>query len=540
MNQFLNKYKKPIVIILILAFIFPCGFLAKPQKAEAGFPVTVVWDIPRDIPIPSGVKENILDTVFWIIAKLMIKTLTNSIVNWINSGFEGSPTFVTNPGAYFGDLADQASGVFIHQLGAEGLLCSPFRLPILASLELSYRTSTLPRFQCTLGAAKENWQRNWDEFMYDFTNGGWDRWLNVTTQPQNNPYGAYLMAYDELQARRLAAEQRGKSEVNWGSGFVSLKENVGGKYLENLTDEDFNNLNLDEDQYDLLEQYESEGKNLDNLTDEEFNKLGLSSGQHDQLTAMNFGEPPRYENTTPGNIIADQLKINLGSSVRQLEAADEIGEALAAILNALINQLIGSGLRSLSDTSHGGSGEWQSTLPTADEKKTIIKLIDSALQSEIDYRSTKQKSVNAYSSAIAKAEDLKECYENQILLLRQQSRNSEADALQSVINNKLVPLINDLTSQRRSFELAVQNSDSLISLAEDLKSRAGFITNYDELDNLLKEFKDELQPQLHNAGDVAAAESEYNDVIKPYLTEIIYGDGIQGIDQMYQQCLAGL
>ena len=38
-------------------------------------------------------KELILDGIAWYVIKLAIAQITRSIVNWINSGFEGAPTF---------------------------------------------------------------------------------------------------------------------------------------------------------------------------------------------------------------------------------------------------------------------------------------------------------------------------------------------------------------------------------------------------------------------------------------------------------------
>ncbi len=79
-------------------------------------------------------------------------------------------------------------------------------------------------------------------------------------------------------------------------------------------------------------------------------------------TSTNTNATPeciRWETVTPGTVIADQLKINLGSSVRQLELADSLNESLSAIFEALVNQLVNQGLSSLSNiknTSTNGLG----------------------------------------------------------------------------------------------------------------------------------------------------------------------------------------
>ncbi|MBU1957195.1 hypothetical protein KJ680_02205, partial [bacterium] len=362
-------YQKIISIFLLTAILLGPGYFFKPKKTDAALNAgagllyclkgraartaatakAAVSSVSQAMVVPVGerpskpqitttavmtsgieetefnrcIREYVLNPIAWFIAKTIIRQFTKGIVNWINSGFEGNPTFV-DPDTFLTDVADQASGAFIKQLGLEGILCSPFRLPILASLELSYRTSTLPRFQCTLGAAKENWQRNWDEFMYDFTNGGWDRWLNVTTQPQNNPYGAYLMAYDELQARRLAAQEKKKTEVSWGSGFVSLQECSG----------DINQDKMCDTQCGHLED-----------SDDCFNNCMAIVGWDDKLSSAEkcklSGE--QMQNTTPGKIIQDQLSQTLGTDLRQLELADEFNE----IITALIGQIFNWGSRGL-------------------------------------------------------------------------------------------------------------------------------------------------------------------------------------------------
>ena len=39
--------------------------------------------------------------------------MTASIVNWINSGFHGDPTFISDPGAFFLDVANEITGKFM-------------------------------------------------------------------------------------------------------------------------------------------------------------------------------------------------------------------------------------------------------------------------------------------------------------------------------------------------------------------------------------------------------------------------------------------
>ncbi len=58
-------------------------------------------------------KECVLDGLVVSIREALIAALTQSIINWINNGFEGGPAFVTNLNGFLGTVADQTSlGVF--------------------------------------------------------------------------------------------------------------------------------------------------------------------------------------------------------------------------------------------------------------------------------------------------------------------------------------------------------------------------------------------------------------------------------------------
>lgn len=510
MKQFLENQKKVLLAILILLAIFPYTFFLKPQKAEAlfgvGDVVEVIWDVPRDVPVPAGAKEGVLDLVAWTVSKLMISALTESVVNWINSGFEGSPAFVQDPAAYFTDLADQASGAFITQLGMEGILCSPFKLPVLYGLKMNYSYSapSMRKFQCTLGEAAEEW----DDFMGDFVNGGWDRWLSINTNEMNNPYGAYFASVNEIERKRATAAERGKLEASWGSGFVSLKECVGGKSQQDSCIDicDNSTANWGEEDEDWEECH----------ADCMENEMSVS-----ELCEESGGQ---MKNTTPGKVIADQLTTSLGSTFRQLEIADEINESLSTIFNALINQLINQGLESLSSSSSGsGNSGWTSTPPTQDEKNNTAEIISNSIIYEINYRNVEQNSLDKYDWAIGIVKNLKECYEKK-------------GGMQNEISNEITPLLNDLNSKRQAYETAVNQSNDLLEQAEDIKEKILNSGTFDKMYSLLQEFESDIKPQLHNAGDATVAENDFKNSVKPYLESLI--NGASGMQEKLNQCLS--
>jgi len=63
--------------------------------------------------------------------------MTDSVVDWINHGFNGSPAFIQNPGGFFIDAADQITGAFIANSGPLASLCNGFGLDIRLSLAMN-------------------------------------------------------------------------------------------------------------------------------------------------------------------------------------------------------------------------------------------------------------------------------------------------------------------------------------------------------------------------------------------------------------------
>ena len=140
-------------------------------------------------------KELGLDGIANKLAQQAVRQMTTSIVRWINTGFEGSPAFVTDLGGFLKEVADNVAGDFIY--GSElGFLCSPFELNIRAALEIQYATPFEERASCTLTDIVGNVNGVATSFSDSLTS--WDDWFEVTTKPQNNQYGAYMLAQQEL------------------------------------------------------------------------------------------------------------------------------------------------------------------------------------------------------------------------------------------------------------------------------------------------------------------------------------------------------
>lgn len=244
-----------------------------PPGASVPVPITGAQVAAQGVANPSA------DNLTTILVKPLIRQFTNSLVQWINNGFQGSPMFVTDPAGFFIGVADRIAGNFIE--GSElGFLCEPFRFPIRLALNLNYSA----RFEDEIGCTLSDVINNVEGFTKDFSQGGFQAWFSMTQNPQNNPYGAYIQSSIEMDRRLMEALDLEEKDLNWGQGFLSWRECIG----------------------------------------------------HD----IDTQECTMYGPTqTPGTVINTQLEDALGSDLAQLELADEFDEIIAALIGQLFSQV---------------------------------------------------------------------------------------------------------------------------------------------------------------------------------------------------------
>lgn len=307
-----------IVTLLLVSFLGAPLFLLKPSTAHAvgfcGLNINIGGssvgagggqEIPvKDKEIRS--KESLGDCLVSVAAKLAAKMLTQSILDWINSGFKGQPTFVQDPKRFLGDVANEVSGAFIAEVGLSAL-CTPFRPQI--QIALYGVQSYYKRSQCTLDKVINNL----NAFYNDFNAGGWTAWISTVQQPQNNPYGAYFISLQEQQLRILDAKQNTRDDANQSQGFLSLYK--CSQMDPFYGDPDFPN-------------YETP-----------YHEGGIKGCES-------------ASKTTPGKTIAGQADFALTIGGLQLIQADELNEMIGVIADAFVSQLIKQGLSSLTKANN--------------------------------------------------------------------------------------------------------------------------------------------------------------------------------------------
>ncbi len=306
----------------------------------------------------TWIKDLSLDSIGWALAKNILSQMTSSIVNWINTGFKGSPAFVQDLEGFLTNVADKTIGNYISELGGPlSFICSPFQLDVRIALSATYARTRdgLPMAEsCTLSGALANIENFMDG---DFTQGGWEAWFKVTTAPEiYTPYGNLLAAQSEGSARLINAKGEEMKFLDYGGGFLSTK---------------------------VCETVHGPGVTKDNCFV-----------------------------STPGKVIQEALTFQLSTGPQSLIAADEINEIVMALFSQISEKVVtgAAGLLGLSaGTGHtytgysGGSYTSQSgtSLITPEQLKTLI---DQGLTEENRYLSAAlyyQGRLNAHASDLS-------------------------------------------------------------------------------------------------------------------------------------------
>ncbi len=289
------------------------------------------------------VKEYVLDNIAWALAKTIISQMTASILNWVNSGFEGKPTFVVNLRDTLLEAADQEFGKVLTDLGGPfSFICSPFQLDVKIAVETYYsqmvNNEGIPsQGVCKLSDALSNIENFIGETGNFLDNGGWDAWFEITSNPtQYTPLGGVLEGTAQMQARLVNAKGEKLAEADFGQGFLSAKV----------------------------------------------------------CQAIEGTQNKDCKITTPGKVINEALTFQTSTGPRSLIAADEFNEILGAVFSQLAEKAItgAAGLLGLSPgtgytTPYGDSNftdslasEQTTTSPTE-----ILSLIENAILIENRY-----------------------------------------------------------------------------------------------------------------------------------------------------------
>jgi hypothetical protein len=173
----------------------------------------------------------------------------------------------------------------------------------------------------------------------DFNQGGWPAFIALTTEPQNNPYGAFLSAEGDLSARINARQNVIRADLQLGQGFMSWQDckDIPGGTIDPE----------DPDQVAQADALSGNGRSTSVRTKN--NKDGTQTYQ-------------TCETQTPGSVIAGTLQTNLNVPVVELELANNINAVINALMTKMISTMLNTGLKSLSGGSGSGTSYTQEVI----------------------------------------------------------------------------------------------------------------------------------------------------------------------------------
>ncbi|MFA5838704.1 MAG: hypothetical protein WC849_02095 [Candidatus Paceibacterota bacterium] len=372
-NKIISQSKKFLVFVLIVSMVAPSLFLYKPQKAEAIFGIG-----SDEAQIALWVKDYILDPLAYAFINALTAEMTREAKNWITgnnyTGPGGGKTggFVTNSQSFFEKVGDRALGEFIQQKVPS--FCSPFQVSIQGYLRTKYKSNAYSdRNYCTFTETKENMERAYNNFTQNFNNGGWERWVNVTVNPINNPYGAIVSADASAKAYIGGIKLLDEKELDWGKGFISWKKTEGECTqfaVASLTNKDGN---------PFLGGF---GHWINPITKEDTGVL--VTGNPPPCVGM---DTRKTKIETPGSFLETGLSDAIGLSGDRLALGDEIDE----IIGTLIARLVGIGFNAVGLGGKGStSGEEDSINNT---KRRISDMIDGMTSKTQEYVGIKKASL---------------------------------------------------------------------------------------------------------------------------------------------------
>ncbi len=422
-------------------------------------------------------KEELWDCLAWALAKMIWRKIAADIVDWINSGFNGRPAFLQNFTRFMIGIADQTAGELIQGVGL-GFLCSPFQLSIRIALAQRY-AQRAPA--CTLTQVIANVEN----FVNDFRQGGWPSWLQITTQPNNNPYGGLLIAEATIQLRTAEATLQQKEYLSYGRGFLPKTKQVCRQA-----------------------------------------SVSVVRGQAPQTTVTCIEQVQ-----TPGDVIAKQIGDVVGSTQAQYMLADEFNEIIDALMSQLLMQAL-NGLFGVSEPKSYGDDYYrfssladelraESYTPTFDDsggdsggvaENSLLEQINFSIDAEVALQARIQEAISLIEASQANLQIVQQCW------FAKASPTSTppldvSDRPQAAIQANNVGFTNRALEQRRQrYIVAYQASQRNVTRLQNFAARSSLITTQTDLDILFREYESErTRGNFADSGDITLAEAEiYN------------------------------
>ena len=352
-----NKTIKFISVLLIILIIAPAVLFSAPKRADAQF-AGLVFAVPTEITTAKDLIMVILAQVIMTFEKALLQKLTQSTVNWINSGFNGNPLYVQNPGSFFKDIAKFEVKNLVNLFGYNSLKY-PFGQAFSLNIINSYKAQLADNAQYSLSKVIND-PTLLNNYRNNFYTGGWNGFLINTQYPQNNYLGFQMLAIQQaarqLQGTTQTAAQKVQTTLQQGMGFLSPQTCPSNPDYNNGANE-FDQPQFDETAFNT--KWDTENPRAPFLDQEDI-ALREVKYEADYNTAWTAWSQKSYcpdglVATTPGAVVANQITSAMGSTFRQSELGAALGNSIGSILDTLVQHFVNKGLSALSNTVNPGS-----------------------------------------------------------------------------------------------------------------------------------------------------------------------------------------
>ena len=252
-------------------------------------------------------NSTCIQSIGRLIIKMLLQKLTVSTVAWINSGFDGNPAFIQDPGKFFNDIAKNEILQFGLEINNPELF--PFGRAWMQNTALAFNNKFQDNARYSLNELIQNTNPEFtaETFQQDFSQGGWNAWTAMTQVPANNPLGFKLMADNEIQ-RRLAGTSQSTAEqvheaLSQADGFLGDMRCV-----------------------------DSSGSDT-----------GITQQQRREDATAQREDPCKvaggnWEYVTPGKLVSEAATNVMGYQNNAYLNVEDLNDAVAAILDALLSQ----------------------------------------------------------------------------------------------------------------------------------------------------------------------------------------------------------
>jgi hypothetical protein len=337
-------------------------------------------------------NDTCLKSIGRLIIKLMLQKVTLATIDWINNGFEGGPAFIENPGEFFHNIAKTELLNFGMEISNPQLF--PFGKAWMQRQARAFQARFADNARYSLNELiRQTTPYTAQEFYVDFSAGGWDAWNFMTQIPANNPLGFQQMASTEWNMRIAGTVESPANEVRnalqQAGGFLGQQVCVDPQGLSR--EEHNKNLATGNPYIGRKNPYNPE-------TQKDFYEVQMET---DKELAENWNKAhptcQRWEYKTPGRMIADRATNVVNYQDNLLLRAEDLNDAMAAIIDALLNRFAtdlmnpNTGFSGMNYPSGGGFyidnsiGDTRFTTQTSEDFPSYLISSSSWLQENIDF-----------------------------------------------------------------------------------------------------------------------------------------------------------